>query len=104
MANLLGIDLGTSSVKAVVVDEAGRVLGTGSREVAINSPQPGWAEQDPAEWWTAARTTIRAALARAGTKEIDAIGLSGQMHGTVLLDKSKRVIRPAIIWADRRSA
>jgi xylulokinase len=98
---LLGIDLGTSGVKAVLLDETGRLLASGTQEYPIDSPRPGWAQQDPADWWRATRAAVGQALAKAG--RVEAIGLSGQMHGTVLLDRSHRPLAPAIIWADQRS-
>lgn len=104
MARLLGIDLGTSSVKAVVIDEAARLLGMGSGEYPINTPQPGWAEQDTESWWRASVQAVRQALEQAGPGAISAIGFSGQMHGSVLIDAHLQPVSPAIIWADQRSA
>lgn len=104
MARLLGIDLGTSSVKAVVADERARILGVGNQEYRIDVPQPGWAEQDPEAWWKATVTAVRQAMTEAGHGAIDAIGFSGQMHGTILLDSERQPVGPAIIWADQRSA
>jgi len=101
---LLGIDLGTSSVKAVVIDERTQLLGIGSQEYPIHVPQPGYAEQDPEDWWKASVTAVQQALAQADRPDISAIGLSGQMHGGVLLDASQQPLGPAIIWADQRSA
>jgi xylulokinase len=102
---LLGIDLGTGAVKAVLVDpNDGRVLGVGSAEHPTHHPAPGAAEQDPADWERAATVAVRAALAAAGPVEVAAIGLAGQMHGAVLLDRADRPLAPAIIWADSRSA
>ncbi|UCG25525.1 MAG: xylulokinase [Chloroflexota bacterium] len=102
---LLGIDLGTSSVKALVVDENGRILGQGAAEYAIDRPRPEWAEQSPEAWWQATVIAVRAALTGLGerSREIAAIGLSGQMHGTVLMDGSGALLNPAVIWPDRRS-
>ncbi len=102
MANLLGIDLGTSSVKAVVIDEVANVLGLGQHEYPIQSPQAGWAEQNPQIWWDAVVIAVRQAVSRAGVP-INAIGLSGQMHGTVLVDAAAQSVGSAIIWADQRS-
>ena len=104
MAALLGIDLGTSAVKAVVVDEEGRVLGTGTREIPMEVPEPLRAEQDPETWWSNTVMAVRAALHVAGVREVSAIGLGGHMHGGVLLDASHRPVGPAITWADQRSA
>ncbi len=102
---LLAIDLGTSSAKALIVAEDGRVLGRGSAEYPIRQPQPGWAEQSPDEWWDAIAFAVREALGTSGilSGTIAAIGLSGQMHGTVLLDGEGNPLCPAIIWPDRRS-
>jgi len=104
MATLLGIDLGTSAVKAVVIDEAGRVLGTGTREIPMEVPEPLRAEQDPEKWWSNTIMAVRAALHQAGVREVAAIGLGGHMHGGVLLDASHRPVGRAITWADQRSA
>jgi xylulokinase len=103
MSALLGIDLGTSSVKVVVYSTTGKILGLGSAEYPILTPQPGWAEQDPEHWWTATVQAVRSAQAAAGQPEILAIGFSGQMHGPALLDKQDRLLGNAIIWADQRS-
>ena len=101
---LIGIDLGTSSVKVVIVDRTdGRLLGAASASYPIDRPQPGHAEQAPERWWQASVDAVRRALANAEHPPIDAIGLSGQMHGTVLLDRALRPLAPAIIWADQRS-
>ncbi|HEY5743562.1 MAG TPA: xylulokinase [Terrimicrobiaceae bacterium] len=104
MKALLGIDLGTSSVKVVVTSMEGAVEGLGSAEYAILTPQPGYAEQNPADWWKAAVTAVHQAVDQAPQSEILAIGLSGQMHGFVPLDADQRPQRHAIIWADQRSA
>ena len=103
MACLLGIDLGTSSVKALLVDQEGHTLGIGSAEYPVLMPQPDYAEQDPETWWQCTATAVRQALAAARSHEVAAIGLSGQMHGTVLLGEDGRLLAPAIIWPDRRS-
>jgi len=102
----MGIDLGTSSVKVIIIDEEGRILARGSEKYPILTPAPGWAEQDPAQWWLATKNAIRKVLKSSDLKkeEIRAIGFSGQMHGTVLLDKFLKPLRPAIIWADARSS
>jgi xylulokinase len=103
---LLGIDIGTSSVKTLVLNaETGTALASATQEYPVHQPQPGYAEQDPADWWRAAAATVRTAVAQAGidTEAIAGIGLSGQMHGGVCLDKDFQPVRPAIIWADTRS-
>jgi xylulokinase len=104
MSCLLGIDLGTSSVKVVVFTVEGVIKGIGLAEYPIFTPRIGYAEQDPEQWWRATITAVRQALAEADHPEILGIGFSGQMHGLVLLDQKKTLVRPAIIWADQRSA
>lgn len=105
---LLGIDLGTSAVKALLTDLDGRVVGAGSAAYPILHPQPGFAEQDPHAWWRAMVDAVRQALAAAETGDdqsrVAAIGLSGQMHGTVLLGEDGEPLTPAVIWPDQRSA
>ena len=105
MGYLLGIDLGTSGARAIVVEGDGRVRGIGRREYGIDSPRPGWAEQSPDTWRRAAAQAVQEALAAAGIapRNVAAIGLSGQMHTTVLLDREGSVLRPAVVWADQRS-
>src|SRR5579883_3516266 len=105
MGVLLGIDLGTSGVRAVVVAPDGTLLATGRASYAISSPRPGWAEQDPEEWWRAACGAVREAVGGSGIspREIRAVGLSGQMHGLVTVDRAGRPVRPAIIWPDQRT-
>lgn len=102
---LAGIDLGTSGLKTVLIDGEGRVLAVAGREYPILMPAPDAAEQNPAHWLEAAAMTMRQALAQAGVsgEAVAAIGLSGQMHGLVCVDAGDRVLRPAIIWPDRRS-
>ena len=96
----VGLDIGTTGVKAVAVGLDGEIVGRAERGYALSTPRPGWSEQDPDDWWTA----TRAALADLGPLEIAGIGLSGQMHGLVALDSADRVIRPAILWNDQRTA
>jgi xylulokinase len=97
---LVGLDVGTSGVKAVAIDPAGAVLAVREEPCPLSTPRPGWAEQDPEDWWRAAQ----AALAGLGVEGIAGIGLSGQMHGLVALDAAGRVLRPAILWNDQRTA
>lgn len=104
MDAFLGIDLGTSSVKVLLVDEEGRVRGAGSAEYPLDRPRPGFAEQDPEAWWRATAAATRQAVGWGGGVNVVAIGLSGQMHGTVLLDAEDKVLAPAVIWADQRAA
>ena len=98
----LGIDLGTSSLKALVLDVDGSVVGTGSAPYPLLTPHPGWAEAEPEAWWAAAAIAVPEA-AGGHAPEIAAIGLSGQMHGVVLSDELGHALRPAIIWADSRT-
>jgi xylulokinase len=102
----LGIDIGTSGTKAIVVDEAGVVRGTGAVEYPLYTPKPNWAEQDPEDWWKGTVGSTRKAVEAAGAdgKDIAGIGFSGQMHGAVLLDSADSVLRPAILWCDQRTA
>jgi xylulokinase len=102
---LIGIDLGTSSVKTIVMNAQGQIITWADEEYAISTPQPGWAEQDPEIWLQATINTVRKALTASGIepKRVTGIGLSGQMHGLVCVDAAGKVLRPAIIWADRRS-
>jgi xylulokinase len=99
---LLGIDLGTGSVKALLLDANGTVLAEASHAYPVNSPKPGWAETDPEAWWSAVAIVVRQVVANSSNK-VEAIGLSGQMHGIVLVDKAGQPLRPAILWADMRS-
>ena len=105
MKYLLGIDIGTSGTKALIIDEDACVAGEAYREYSIDCPQVGWAEQDPELWWRAACETANEALAKSGLapRQIAAVGLSGQMHGTVMLDSSRQPLGKSIIWADSRS-
>src|SRR2546425_2627655 len=106
MAALLGIDIGTSGTKTLLISEDGRVLASASREYPLSTPRPGWAEQEPEDWWQATCATVRETLSRAGLRGADVrgVGLSGQMHGSVFLDASDRVLRPALLWCDQRTA
>lgn len=102
----LGIDVGTGGSRAVVIDEAGRVITFATIEhVPFASPQTGWAEQAPDDWWRASAAAVREVLAngKVRTEEIACVGLTGQMHGAVLLDERDSVLRPAIIWCDVRT-
>ena len=99
--------MGTGGTRALIMDETGRVLASGSEEhAAFVSPRPGWAEQDPRDWWRACGSAVRKALeaSRLRADEIACVGFSGQMHGAVLLDSADEVVRSAIIWCDQRSA
>lgn len=108
MPYLLGIDIGTSGTKTLICDERGRVRATAMSPHDISSPKPGWSEQDPRQWWSAACKATKAALRKARIKKTDigAIGLSGQMHGSVFLgqDGDTTPLRPALLWNDQRTA
>ncbi|MDI3482018.1 MAG: xylulokinase [Tepidanaerobacteraceae bacterium] len=101
----LGIDLGTSSVKIILMDETGKVMANLSKDYPIYYPQKNWAEQNPEDWWNSTKEGIREIITKIGTKagEIKGIGLSGQMHGSVLLDKEGKILMPAILWCDQRT-
>ena len=99
MTALVGLDVGTTGVKALAVSTGGEVLGRAEDPYGFETPRPGWAEQDPESWWRGAE----AALAALGVGDIAGIGLSGQMHGLVLLDAEERLLRPAILWNDQRT-
>jgi len=105
MGHLIGIDASTTATKAVLVDEAGAVRGIGTSEYGFEVPRPLWSEQDPGLWWDGTVAAIRSVLATTGVAGADvaAIGLTGQMHGAVLLDEAGRVLRPAILWNDQRT-
>ena len=106
MAYLLGIDIGTSGTKTVLFDEAGNTIESAVREYPLYQPNIGWAEQDPEDWWSATYSTINEVILKSGVDpaSIKGVGLSGQMHGAVLLDKNYNVLRKAIIWCDQRSS
>src|SRR5579864_9471658 len=99
----MGIDIGTSAVKAVLTDDGGAVVDQASAPLSVSRPQPLWSEQDPADWWSATNMAV-SGLALSLRKAVRAIGLSGQMHGATLLDRRHQVLRPAILWNDGRSA
>jgi xylulokinase len=94
---LVGLDVGTSAVKGLAIDEEGRVLATASADYPLSRPQPGWSEQEPEDWWRATEEVL-------GRLPEGPVGLSGQMHGLVVLDTEQRVLRPAILWNDQRTA
>ena len=99
----IGIDLGTSAVKLLLVDGMGKVIRTESREYPLIFPQPGWSEQRPEEWWSGVKSGLSALLEGIDSSLIDGIGCGGQMHGLVVLDEDDNVIRPAILWNDGRT-
>jgi xylulokinase len=105
VGHVLGIDASTTATKAVLIDESGAVAGIGIAEYPFSVPRPLWSEQEPALWWDGAQAAIRSVLAATGVAGVDvvAVGLTGQMHGAVLMDASARVLRPAILWNDQRT-
>ena len=106
MAYLIGVDLGTSGTKTVLFNENGDVIASKTIEYPLYQPQNGWAEQDPLDWWHAAAGSMKAVVEKSGVNpsEIKGIGISGQMHGLVMLDKAGNVLRKSIIWCDQRTA
>ena len=105
MGHVLGIDVSTTATKAVLIDEAGAVRGIGTAEYGFDVPHPLWSEQDPQLWWDGAARAIRSVLASTGVagEDVAAVGMTGQMHGAVLLDATGVVLRPAILWNDQRT-
>ena len=105
MAYLLGIDIGTSGTKTVLFDETGKTITSALEEYPLYQPNIGWAEQDPEDWWKASCDGIRKVLTKSGINpaDVSGIGLSGQMHGMVLLDAENKVLRRSIIWCDQRT-
>ena len=100
----IGIDLGTSAVKLLLVDEVGSIFRSVSREYPLSFPQPGWSEQDPAHWWEACLDGLKELLQDTDRAQLAGVGVGGQMHGLVALDEKDAVIRPAILWNDGRTA
>ena len=100
----IGIDLGTSATKLLLMDEKGTIHNTVSREYPLEFPQPGWSQQAPQDWWKAVTEGMPELLAGADAAQVAGIGVAGQMHGLVVLDESDKVIRPAILWNDGRTA
>ena len=99
----IGVDLGTSATKLLLMDEAGRIEKIVSRSYPLSMPRPGWSEQDPADWVEAAFSGIRELIADVDAREVKGVGVAGQMHGLVALDGADRVLRPAILWNDVRT-
>ncbi|MGB3713098.1 MAG: xylulokinase [Candidatus Promineifilaceae bacterium] len=102
---LLGIDISTTGAKALLIDETGRVVASATSPLRLSTPQPLWSEQNPLDWWDGAKRSIREVLRKSGSQasEILAIGLTGQMHGLVLLNETGDVLRPAMLWNDQRT-
>ncbi len=105
MAYFIGIDIGTTSAKTILVNEEGIPVSVKSTEYSLETPQPGWAEQDPEDWWAAVVHNIKSMISNSNIDPFDVkgIGLSGQMHSSVFIDEKDRVIRPAILWCDQRT-
>ena len=106
MALLLGVDVSTTATKALLIDEEGAVVAVGMTPHRLSTPHPLWSEQDPEQWWTATQQSIRQALDQSGASpdDVAAVGLTGQMHGLVMLDAQGQVLRPAILWNDGRAS
>jgi xylulokinase len=106
MAYLIGVDLGTTGTKTVLFDETGKIFGSVTFEYPLYQEHNGWAEQEPEDWWNAAKNSIKTVLeqSKVNPGEIKGLGISGQMHGLVMLDKDGKVLRRSIIWADQRTA
>src|SRR5918998_2199954 len=102
MSMLVGLDVGTGGVRALAVNESGEVLAEASARYPLHTPRPGWSEQDPEDWWRATQEALVAVAERA-EDEVVALGLTGQMHGSVFLDLRDEVIRPALLWNDQRT-
>ena len=103
MRYLIGIDIGTSGTKTILIDVNGKVIAKDLQEYPLYTPKPGWAEQDPADWWKATVKGIKNVTKSIDTKDVAAVGLSGQMHGLVALDKDNKVLRKALLWCDQRT-
>ena len=102
----LGIDIGTSGTKTLAINAKGKILASNTQEYPCYAPKPLWSEQDPEDWWNAVVKSVKAVVKKAKLKpgDVKGIGLSGQMHGSVFLDKNDKVIRKAILWNDQRTA
>ena len=106
MSYMIGIDVGTSGVKTIVATEQGDIIAQATAGYPLHHPKAGWAEQDPEDWWQATLASLQKVGTALGDQaaRVKAIGLSGQMHGSVFLDKAGKVLRPAILWCDVRTA
>lgn len=102
-ASFLGLDVGTSGVKAILVAESGEIEASATTPLDLSTPKPGWAEQDPNAWWSASVASIKSVLAARPNARVASVGISGQMHSSVFLDKRGEVIRPALLWCDGRT-
>lgn len=106
MKYLIGVDVGTSGIKTIIIDEQGHLIASAFEDIPMFTPHPNWAEQDPADWWRATVNTIHTALSSADINgdEVAGIGLAGQMHSSVMLDANNEVLRPSILWCDTRTS
>lgn len=106
MPYLIGVDIGTSGTKTILIDETGVVHARATQEYPLYSPKPLWSEQDPVDWWSATCGTVKQVLRDSGidASEVSGVGLSGQMHGSVFLDEGDAVVRPALLWNDQRTS
>ncbi|MCE5325823.1 MAG: xylulokinase, partial [Planctomycetaceae bacterium] len=106
MQYFLGIDVGTSGTKSLIMDARAKVLATATAEHPIYAPKPGWSEQKPEQWWASTVASVRTVIKKAkiNAKAIAAVGFSGQMHGLVITDAAGKVLRPSLIWNDQRTA
>ena len=102
-ALFLGLDVGTSGVKALLMDSAGDVAASATAPLSLSTPQPGWAEQHPDQWWEGCLAATRQVLDRRPGVSVAAVGISGQMHSAVFLDRAGAVVRPALLWCDGRT-
>ena len=100
----IGIDLGTSGVKAILLNEQGDVVASKTEKLTVSRPHPLWSEQDPEQWWLATDRAVKALGQQHSLREVKALGIAGQMHGATLLDERQKVLRPAILWNDGRCA
>ncbi|WP_239042972.1 xylulokinase [Citrobacter freundii] len=98
----IGIDLGTSGVKAILLNEQGDVVASHTEKLTVSRPHPLWSEQDPEQWWSATERAVKALGQQHSLREVKALGIAGQMHGATLLDEQQKVLRPAILWNDGR--
>lgn len=104
MKYYVGADLGTSSLKLLLVDSEGNILNKAKKDYSVSYPAPGWSEQDPSLWWSAFKDGIKELLRGFEPSLVSGIGIGGQMHGLVSLDESGKIIRPCILWNDGRTA
>ena len=100
----IGIDLGTSAVKLLLVDTDGKICSSATKEYPLSFPKPGWSEQEPEDWWKACTEGLKELLEGFDASQVAGIGCGGQMHGLVALDENDAVIRPAILWNDGRTS